>query len=88
MRKYDRFDFSGDLTIEVSRDFLGGTSHPDSAPYQVFGALSLVNVKIKRFDLTRDAMFDVSQDFVGEVLSSSVTTLLSLSSIDLVKVEI
>ena len=36
-------------TIEVSRDLFGETPHPDSAPYQVFGGMGLVNVEIKRF---------------------------------------
>ena len=62
LRKYDGFDFLRDHTIEVSRDFFGGSPHPDSAPYQVLGAMGLVNVEIKRFDLTRDHVIDVSRD--------------------------
>ena len=49
LRRYDVFDFSRDLTIEVSRDFLGGAPHPDSAPYQVLGLINLVNVDLKYF---------------------------------------
>ena len=49
LRKYAVFDFSRDHTIEVSREFLGGARCPDSAPYQVLGAIGLVNVEIKRF---------------------------------------
>ena len=49
LRKYDVFDFPFDHTIEVSRDFLDGPPHPESAPYQVLGAMGLVNLEIKRF---------------------------------------
>ena len=49
LRKYDAFDFPFDHTIEVSRDFLGGASSSESAPYQVLRAMELVNVEIKRF---------------------------------------
>ena len=31
LRKYDGFDFSRDHIIEMSRDFLGGAPHSDSA---------------------------------------------------------
>ena len=47
-----------------------GISHPDSAPYQVLGAMGLVKVEIKRFKFTLEHVIDVSCDFVGEVLSS------------------
>ena len=50
--------------------FWVGPPHPDSEPYQVLGAVGLVDVEIKRFDLTRDHVINVSRDFVGEVLSS------------------
>ena len=39
--------------------FWVGHHHPDSAPYQVLGAMDLVNVETKRFDLTRDHVIDV-----------------------------
>ena len=42
-----RFWFSRHHTIEVSHDFLGGAS--SSAPYQVLGAMGLLNVEINRF---------------------------------------
>ena len=44
--------------------------HPDSEPYQILGAMDLLNVEKKRFDLTRDHGIDVLPDFVGEVLPS------------------
>ena len=42
----------------------------------------------KVFDLSRDHVNDVSRDFADGVPLSQVTTLLSLGSIGLVKVEI
>ena len=67
--------------------FWVGLPHPDSAPYQVLGARGLVNVEIKRFRLDR-----WPRDWCVTWLcrwgpSSWVTTLLSLGSIGLVKVE-
>ena len=47
LRKYNIFDFRFDHIIKVSRDSL--VTHPESAPYQVLGAMGLVNVEIKRF---------------------------------------
>ena len=44
--------------------------HPDSEPYQILGAMDLLNLEKKRFDLTRDHGIDVFRDFVGEVLPS------------------
>ena len=44
--------------------------HPDSEPYQILGAMDLLNVEKKRFDLTRDHGIDVFRDFAGEVLPS------------------
>ena len=38
----------------MSCDFLGGTPHPDSAPYQVLGAMELANVRLNVFNLSRD----------------------------------
>ena len=49
LRRYDTFDLSRDPTIEVSCDFLGGVPHLDSAPYQFFRVMDLVNVDIRRF---------------------------------------
>ena len=46
------------------RDFLGGAPYPDSALYQVLGAMNLVNVDIKLF-FSRDHVIDASRDFVG-----------------------
>ena len=57
LRRYDVFDFSPDLTIEVSRNFLGGT------PSAWFSTLP-------SFDLSRDHVIDASHDFVGGVPSS------------------
>ena len=57
LRRYDVFDFSRDLTIEVSRNFLGGT------PSTWFSTLP-------SFDLSRDHVIDASHDFVGGVPSS------------------
>ena len=48
LKKDDVFYFPFDHTIEVSPDFLGGAPHPESAPYQVLGAMGLANVEIKR----------------------------------------
>ena len=50
--------------------FWAGLHYPDSAPYQVLGAMDLVNVETERFDLRREHVIDVSRDIVGEVLSS------------------
>ena len=60
LRKYDGFDFSRDHIIEMSRDFLGGAPHSDSAHCQVLGTMGLVNVEIKRFDLTRNHVINVT----------------------------
>ena len=56
LRRYDVFGFSRDLTIEVSRNFLGG------APSTWFSTLT-------SFDLSRDLVIDASHDFVGGVPS-------------------
>ena len=56
LRRYDVFGFSRDLTIEVSRNFLGG------APSTWFSTLP-------SFDLSRDLVIDASHDFVGGVPS-------------------
>ena len=61
------FDVTTQLKYHVT--FWVGPPHPDSAPYQVLGAMGLVIVEIKRFELTRDHMIDESRDFVGEALS-------------------
>ena len=62
------FDVTTQLKYHAT--FWVGTPHPDSAPYQVLGAMGLVIVEIKRFELTRDHMIDESRDFVAEALSS------------------
>ena len=55
LRKFDVFELPCDYRIEVSRDFVGATPHPESAPYQV---------------LLREHVIDVSRDFVGGILLS------------------
>ena len=69
LKKYDGFDFLRDHTIEVSRDFLGGTPSFWINTLPVLETMGLANVETKRFDLTRDHVIDVSRDIVGEALS-------------------
>ena len=66
---HDGFDFLRDHTIEVSRDFLGGTPSFWINTLPVLETMGLANVETKRFDLTRDHVIDVSRDIVGEALS-------------------
>ena len=62
------FHVSTQLKCHVT--FWVGSPHPDSRPYQVLGAMGLLDVEIKHIELTRDHMIDVSRVFVGVVLSS------------------
>ena len=57
LKKFDVFYFSRDHTIEVSRDFLGGSPSFWFSTLPSFG------------DLTRDHVIDVPCNFVGEVPS-------------------
>ena len=70
LRRYDVFYFSRDLPLKCHVNFWVGSTHPDSATYQVLGIMNLVNVDIKRFDLSRDHVIDASRDFVGGIPSS------------------
>ena len=44
LKKYNVLELSCDYRVKVPRDFLVGASSPESAPYQVFGDMNLVNV--------------------------------------------
>ena len=49
LRRYDIFDFSRDLTLEMLCKFLGGAPSSWFSTLPSFGVMNLVNVDIKRF---------------------------------------